>query len=50
MQPFRSAKSAYIAAFLLGALIALICVAPAHSSEPSGNALETYNVTITPAS
>ena len=34
MNSGRSAKAYYIAAFILGALIALIIASPAHSSEP----------------
>jgi hypothetical protein len=45
MQPVRSARSSYIAAFLLGALIALICVAPAHSSESLGTAIAQNGTT-----
>jgi hypothetical protein len=33
MNPVRSAKATYVAAFLLGALIALIFAAPARSAE-----------------
>ena len=34
MNSIRSQKATYVAAFLLGALIALLFVAPARSAEP----------------
>lgn len=33
MQPVRSIKAAYVGAFLLGALIALLCVGPLRAAE-----------------
>jgi hypothetical protein len=37
MNPVRSAKAYYFAAFLFGAIIALLIVAPARGAETSGN-------------